>query len=381
MKSKSTPQTIVPDKYAIGESNVISGNGTDTLYIKELLETPSLYHKENIPGTDIEIDLPYNITIQNPKNVTHTLWWDLCDLRIDSDLETFRYAGFRNRVPIGGVPGFAGHLYFIPSDDPKAVTLEKFKEMHRDEIDQIIYSDPTSVVYTLRGNGYALHFRYLESSKTYAIYQNQVFSIGGLQESDVIDIALVYLRMARNLFDQHDNPEMFDWQAIEKTLSKVESRHFNDARTQIHKLITTDANYLPDDYYDLAYMMKTSETITSMRSIFKQIPRKGYLLMKGLFTDREILPFFRLRDEDDGLRIVSHNGDDYLIEKKAREQKGMMDDTPRLQRLEYAPVHFTRVGNKPVMLTTLSDYGTNTFRMNEQLARVYLEFFKSCKFD
>nr|WP_315422954.1 hypothetical protein [uncultured Pedobacter sp.] len=337
--------------------------------IKDILAIPNLYHTVSLDGTRLNIDLPYNYELES-KGGTYEFKWKLCDLNIDSNDPDYYYAGFKDMLPYKHFQGFDGRLHIVKSKDPNAVTTEKFKSMQKDGDVKILYSDSSSVIYIQNDMYYTLYFQYLEAQHAFAIYLNEEKTVTyEASPKQLTDLAAVKLRMAKNLFVSHKNPEAFDWAAYKKTLSLLESGLFDSISDQLYGNInfpdkeemfstTLEGNY------QLVSMIKSPATLTSLRSSLDKIPQNSFVTTKATFDQKAVSSIAFLRGDDDKIRVAYKDSQAYILEFKGYNGY-----------ISYFVCCFTSIRAKPVLLLT-GNYANTQELPNLAAARLYLNFFK-----
>jgi len=337
--------------------------------IKDVLAIPNLYHTVRLDGTDLNVDLPYNYELES-KGGTYQFKWQLCDLNIDSSDPDYDYAGFRNMLPYKHFQGFDGRLHIVKSKDPNAVTVEKFKLMNKDGNIEILYSDSNSVIYIQNDMYCTLYFQYLEGQHAFAIYLNEEKTVTyEASPKQLTDLAAVKLRMAKNLFVTHKNPDAFDWAAYKKTLSLLESGLFDSISDQLYRNVNFAAekkmfSTTLEGNFQLVSMINNPATLSSLRSSLDKIPQNSFVTTKVAFDQDAVSSIAFLRGDDDKIRIAYKDDQAYILEFKGYGGY-----------IAYFVCCFTSIQTKPVLLLTGNDGNTQELP-DMAAARLYLNFFK-----
>ncbi|MEP0212218.1 MAG: hypothetical protein ABJD66_03315 [Cellulophaga sp.] len=180
-----------------------------------------------------KIQLPFNVSLKYSKKTyqgNYTFNWKLCDLIIDSYLSNYNVYGFEDNIPYKGFFGDEGKLHIVKTNDSTAVSIEKFEKLHSENYTKIYYKDNESIIYRTNTNQIAvLYFKYNKKEKAYFIYYKENNSHGykyNPSKEELIDIAIVQLRMAKNFNKKKTETDLLNWEKYKNSLHSIDRKVF-----------------------------------------------------------------------------------------------------------------------------------------------------------
>jgi hypothetical protein len=189
-------------------------------------------------------------------------------------------------------------------------------------------------------------------------------------------MSLTRLRLAKNLFQSHKNPNTFGWQEYKSTLSKLEYRLYDNIRTQLNDSIDFPANdglYMTklDGNYQLVSMIKNSETLASLKNSFNHIPENRFVQQDNVFDRESVENIAFLRGTGDKIKIAYKNNQGFILEKQYEYSEYRC----------FSVYYFTTIKSQQVLLFTGNLYNHSPDISKKSLAFLYFEFFKSIGFE
>lgn len=260
------------------ENSLPEINIIDLTKAKEIFQTPTIRYSVLEKG--YPFNLPFNYRIhfvpaQNSENSYYKFQWKVTDdFTIDSNAEGFKRFSVVNFIPYLISAPQEGDFFIAKGANKTPLTIADFLK----SVDEVLYKDENSAVFSDYGSLKAFYFEYLPKTKEYLIYLSDTpfqNKRPKAKSDEIINQFLHQIRMAKNIVKPIKNQEE-SWTSYENQLSILEKDFFKNINAETQKAFVSNPNlksFSPADqgnnrYYNLFKINPETEAIwKKLRSV------------------------------------------------------------------------------------------------------------------